>query len=71
MIYTLQFIRNADGEIIFKPQETKELMQKLLGENGFWDEERLIADEKTDGSLANIAQIIGNKVNLTIQDFKR
>lgn len=69
-IYNLQFIKNKDGNDYFSYEKVKNLQASLLQEDGFWEEERLLSDENTVGSLLNIATEIGKPIGITPNDIK-
>lgn len=71
LIYSLQFLRNNNGEAYFSRSQVQNILNKMMGENGFWDKERLLSDENTTGSLKQIATEIGKPFGLTLSDIKR
>lgn len=71
LIYASQFARNKEGKPLITYTEVKKLLDNLLQDKGLWDKERLLADEKTIGSLRNTAFVIGNKFGVSLQDIKK
>lgn len=71
LIYSLQFTRKADGKVYFTYNEVKKLQEKLLKKEGFWETERLLGNENTEGSLKNIAQEIGKSYGISIDQIRK
>ncbi|MDO4880865.1 MAG: DUF4856 domain-containing protein [Capnocytophaga sp.] len=71
LIYALQFARKANGETYFSYNEIKNILAKMQQGQGFWDKNKLLADENTDGSLKNIAKTIAQPFQISINDIKR
>lgn len=71
MIYALQFATDKQGNPIMTYEETTSILQKLEQGHGLWDKERLIGDESQEGSLRQIAYLIGKKFGLSLDEFKK
>lgn len=71
LIYALQFTCNEAGNPYFSYAEIQQILSQLTEGNGFWDKNRLLGDESTQGSLKNIASRIGKPFNVSLDDLKR
>lgn len=71
MIYALQFATDKEGKPVMTYDETISLLQKLEQGNGLWEKERLTGDESQEGSLRQIASLIGKKFGLSLDEFKK
>lgn len=66
-IYDLQFLPKPDGNSMYYTyQEIKEIWKKFQDDNGFWNNQRLIADFSVNGSLLWIAKEIANRIGITL-----
>lgn len=70
-LYAMQFARDKEGKAYFTREQIIEFMNQLSKGHGFWEKERLLADESTQGSLKNIATQIGKPFGITINQIKK
>lgn len=71
LLYAMQFARDKEGQQYFTRETILNFMSELSKDNGFWDKERLLADEETPGSLKNIATAVGKPFGITINQIKK
>lgn len=66
LLYALQFTRDEGGNILCTYEEVKALQELLMMGDGFWDKERLLADESTEGSLMQVASKVAARCGLDL-----
>jgi len=71
LIYASQFARNAQGKPFITYEETRKLLQTLEQEGGLWDKERLLGEEKAEGSLRHLAAQIGERFGVLLEEIKK
>ena len=71
LIYALQFTTKEDGTPFFTYDEVKALTDELRAGVGFWDKERLLANENRSGSLKNIAAKIGIRFGVALNEIEK
>src|SRR3712207_2455584 len=71
LIYASQFVRNAQGQPFIAYDETLKLLQTLEQEGGLWDRERLLGEEKEEGSLHHLAAQIGKIFEVSLKEIEK
>lgn len=71
LIYASQFARNAQGQPFITYDETLKLLQTLEQEGGLWDRERLLGEEKEEGSLHHLAAQIGKIFEVSLKEIEK
>lgn len=71
LIYALQFTLNAQGQPFITYEESRKLLQTLEQEGGLWDKERLLGEEKTEGSLRHLTAQIGERFGVSPEEIKK
>ncbi len=71
LVFATQFTRMPDGRPFFTYEQVDALLKMLVQNKGLWEQERLLADANTTGSLAYIAQQIANAYGFDIADVKK
>ncbi|SDD86729.1 DUF4856 domain-containing protein [Riemerella columbipharyngis] len=68
-IYALNACRDTNGKQYVSYDEINQMLSDLKGERGFWDVDRLAADESTTGSLLNVSKRIADKFGFNVNDI--
>lgn len=71
LIYASQFTRNAQGKPFITYEETQKLLQLLKQKDGLWDKERLLGEEKNEGSLRHLAAQIGERFGVSLKEIDK
>lgn len=71
LIYASQFARNAQGRPFITYEETRNLLQTLEQGDGLWDKERLLKEEKDEGSLRHLAAQIGQRFEVSLKEIEK
>lgn len=67
-IYALNVARKEDGSSYLSPAEINRILAEFRGEHGFWEVDRLAADESTKGSLLNLSKQIADKFGFKVNE---
>lgn len=68
-IYALNAARKEDGSSYLSPAEINQILAEFRGEHGFWEVDRLAADESTKGSLLNLSKQIADKFGFKVNEI--
>ncbi len=71
LIYASQFACDVKGYPLITYEEVRTLLQQLVQNDGFWETDRLLGDEKIEGSLRYIAARIGDKFGISPEEIRR
>ncbi len=71
LLYALQFASTANGVPYFSRTQVLQMVAQLTAGNGFWEQNRLLSDVHTEGSLLHIATQVGLPLGITPADIKR
>ncbi len=71
LIYAIQFTRDVNGNPYFTYEQVQEILNEFRAGHGFWDKDRLLADENTTGSVENIAKKIAKPFGFSVEDVRR
>lgn len=67
LLYSLMFINDAKGNPYFSYTDLKEMKRDLISQKGFWDQDKLLSDEKTKGSLKSIMALVSTRLQNSVQ----